>query len=187
MPWLYNTNPPANRPTITSITLDDWPTFGGIVAFVGTNFDASLSVLVGGNAATGISVSDSHNATGQVPAGSLGTADVMPLTNKGGGPVLTAAFEYTEAPAPPVVSTVSSPVNAEDTCDVTGLGFIYQPTTVDIRDSSDVVTNCPNVDVHDNANLSFIVPGGTAADTYDVRVTSLAGASSWKIDCLVVP
>jgi hypothetical protein len=94
-----NTAPPANAPTVTSISPNNGLTTGGTsVTISGTNFVAGAIVSVGGTAATNVNVTNSTTITATTPAHSAGVVSVVVTNTDGQSGTLTNGYTYNEPP-----------------------------------------------------------------------------------------
>ncbi len=106
-----DTPPPAETPTISSITPSSGPV-GTSVTIAGTNFGDSPSVSFGGTSAT-VGTSSATSITTTVPTGlSAGTVSVT--VTAGGETSAGSDFEVTEVTTTPGVTTVTDTVVALD-------------------------------------------------------------------------
>jgi hypothetical protein len=75
---------PGTAPTITSVTQDHGPISGGeSITIIGTNFNASTEVTIGGTVCTGITVVSSTQVTATTPAGTVGAKTLNVYTDEG--------------------------------------------------------------------------------------------------------
>jgi hypothetical protein len=112
-------------PVITSVSPASGPTAGGTaIAISGSGFQAGAIVTVGGNPATGVTVTTTLiNAV--TPAGTAGAAKAVVVVNPDGQSAANA-FVYVAPPAPPIITGVSpaSGSTAGGTAfTITGSGF----------------------------------------------------------------
>lgn len=111
-------------PTVTSISPSSGPLSGGTsVTIVGNNFDTTPSattVTIGGNAATGVSVTDANTLTCTTPAGSAGTASVV-VTTGAGHNADNSLFTY--GPTVTSVSPSRGPASGSTSVTITGTNF----------------------------------------------------------------
>ena len=91
-------------PTIIAVTPAAEPAAGGTVAqLVGTNLDASLTVTVGGTAATSVAVVSQFLARFTCPAHAAGNSDVV-ATTTGGSATRTGGIAVSANPPPAITS-----------------------------------------------------------------------------------
>jgi len=121
-------------PTFASITPTSGPTPGGqTVTITGTNFiNGSTSVIVGGIAATNVSVSSSTVLTATTPAHTVGTVDVT-ITTAGGSATGMGVYTYVAAPTFTGISPISGSTNGGQIVTITGTNFITGSTSVNWR------------------------------------------------------
>jgi hypothetical protein len=75
---------PGSAPTITSVTQDHGPVSGGeSITIIGTNFNASTEVTIGGTPCPGITVVSSTQVTATTPAGTVGAKTLAVYTDEG--------------------------------------------------------------------------------------------------------
>jgi hypothetical protein len=91
---------PALAPTVTGVSPSSGPTSGGTpVTITGTNFQSGATVIVGGTAATSVSVTSATQIQATTPARSAGSVTVT-VTNPNGSPgSLASAFTYVSSGA----------------------------------------------------------------------------------------
>jgi len=101
------TDPPVVvGPTVLSITPASGPTSGGTpVTISGANFAAGATVVIGGAAATNVSVVGSTSIQATTGARAAGAAEVT-VTVDGRSSTLASAFTYVALP-PPTISSIS--------------------------------------------------------------------------------
>ena len=101
------TDPPVVvGPTVLSITPASGPTSGGTpVTISGANFAAGATVVIGGTAATNVSVVGSTSIQATTGARAAGAAEVT-VTVDGRSSTLASAFTYVALP-PPTISSIS--------------------------------------------------------------------------------
>jgi IPT/TIG domain len=92
--WTYGAAGAAGGPVVSSISPTSGPVAGGTsVILTGTGLTGATRVTVGGNAATGLSVSSDTSMTFTAPAGAAGAAPVVVTTPAGVSGAATA-FTY---------------------------------------------------------------------------------------------
>jgi hypothetical protein len=102
--FTYIAPPP---PTITSVSPTSGPTTGGTaITIIGTNFDATATVTVGGTAATGVTFVGATQLNATTPAHAAGTFDVI-VTVAGQPSATSPSDQFTYITPPPTVSAVS--------------------------------------------------------------------------------
>jgi hypothetical protein len=96
----------APAPAVSSITPNSGTINGGTpVTITGTNFLTGATVIVGGNAATGVTVVSSTSITATTPAHAAGAGSVVVTNTDGQSGTLTNGFTYIVTnPAPTVTS-----------------------------------------------------------------------------------
>ena len=174
-------------PTVTSFAPSAGPIAGqnGItITGSGLVNDGSASVLVGGNAATSVSGSDT-SLSATVPAGSAGPASVVVSTAGVSGTILpasvTAASAYTYDPAPTVagVSTANTQyaeggIGGGTSVTVNGSGFVQGQTSVSFGSAAGTAVN-----VVSSTQLTVTSPAGSDSTGYvNITVKTPGGTSS---------
>jgi hypothetical protein len=90
------TTPAVTRPEITTVQpRASLAAGGGSITFTGRYFTGVTSVTIGGVAATGISVANDTTLTATIPAGSLGSRDIVMINAVGTGTARNA-FRYVD-------------------------------------------------------------------------------------------
>lgn len=174
-----NVSGPA--PTFTGISPTSGPAGGGtLVTISGTNFRSGATVIIGGVAATSVSVVSSSSITALTPSHAVGSADVV-ITNADSTSVTgSVAFTFTNNPLPAVSSATPNPIAAGSSATsitVSGTSFTEQSTvSVDgtqlsssFVSSSELTATVPAASLS-YANLARLTvanpsPGGGASDS----------------------
>ncbi|MDO8834884.1 MAG: IPT/TIG domain-containing protein [Vicinamibacterales bacterium] len=110
---------------MSSISPTSGTTLGGTtVTITGTNFTGTLTVTLGGAAATDVRVSGTTSLTAVTPAHAAGSVDVVVAASTGTA-TLTAGFAYVTPPGPTVsaVAPVSGSTAGGTTLTITGMNF----------------------------------------------------------------
>ncbi len=90
--------PPAPAPTLTSVSPTSGPTSGGTrITLTGSNFTTTVTVTVGGAAATSITRVSSTQVQATTPAGTAGARDVRLTNSDGQAATRSGGFTYTQA------------------------------------------------------------------------------------------
>jgi hypothetical protein len=160
--------------TVTAITPNSGPVAGGTaVTITGTNFDASATISIGGNPATGVIFVNTTTLTATTPAGTAGAKDVV-VTAAGGSGALAGGFTYTTPPPVPTVTGIVltyGPTAGGTNVTITGNGFV-NGATVTIGG-----TPATNVIVVNDTTITATTPAGTAG-ARDVIVTTPNGSGT---------
>ena len=161
-------------PILTSIDPDnDMVAGGATVKIIGENFQAGVTVTIGGNEASSVVFVLPTELTVEAPAGTVGSVDVVVTNPDGKSATLAGVFTYIEPP-PPTLTRVEP-----DTDVVTGgakvqiIGENFQDgvtVTIGGNTASDVIFISPS-------ELTVEVPAGTAGSV-DVVVTNPDDKSS---------
>ncbi|WP_338868383.1 IPT/TIG domain-containing protein [Myxococcus stipitatus] len=162
---------PAPAPTLAAINPGRGPATGGTrVTLAGTHFAPGAQVLLGGVAATAVSVSSGTSLSATTPAHAQGRVDVVVRNADGQGATLPGAFTYEVPPPPTVVSVV--PGRGLSTggvrVSVTGTGF---GPGASVRFGGVAASE---VSVSGDTSLSVLLPPH-AAGTVDVVVRNADG------------
>ncbi len=117
---------PVPAPTLAAINPGHGPATGGTrVTLTGEHFEPGAQVLLGGIAATAVSVTSATSLSATTPAHAPGKVDVVVRNADGQGATLAGAFTY-DVPPPPTVGSVT-PASGLSTgggrVTVTGTGF----------------------------------------------------------------
>ena len=166
-------NPPAPPPVITSIDPAQGPTAGGTaVTITGENFQDGATVSFGGVAAETTFI-DVTSLTAVLPAGAVGSVDVVVTNPDGSSATKADAFGY----LPPVITAVV-PVSGS----VAG-GALVTITGQNFQDGATVTFGGTEAEATfvDATTLTAILPAG-AEGTVDVVVTNPDGTSATKAD-----
>ena len=153
-------------PTLTSIVPASGPLAGGTsVTITGTNFAAGATVMIGGAAATGVTVGSATSITCITPLGTAGAKD-MAVTVSGQTGSMSNAFTYLAPRFPTVVSIApaSGPLIGGTAVTITGTNFAAG-ATVTIGGAA-----ATGVTVASASSVTCITPSGTAG-AKDVVVT----------------
>ena len=166
-------NPPAPPPVITSIDPAQGPTVGGTaVTITGENFQDGATVSFGGVAAETTFI-DVTSLTAVLPAGAVGSVDVVVTNPDGSSATKADAFGY----LPPVITAVV-PVSGS----ISG-GALVTITGQNFQDGATVTFGGTEAEATfvDATTLTAILPAG-AEGTVDVVVTNPDGTSATKAD-----
>jgi hypothetical protein len=160
-------------PRVTGISTTRGPTSGGTsVTITGTGFTGATAASFGSTAANSFTVGTSTSITAVAPAAPAGTVDVT-VTNAGGTSATSAADQFTFI-APPTVTAVSpnsSPLAGGNWVTVTG-------TDLGTTNRLSIGDNTTAFNVLSNTSLSVYIPAGEAAETVNIAVTTVGGASA---------
>ena len=115
----------TNTPTITSVSPASGPVAGGTLITVrGTSFTStSMTLRIGGVAATNVVSTNNTTLTAVTPAGSAGARDIAITNGWGLSVTLTGGFTYTAAASAPTLTSVtptSGPLAGGTTITLTG-------------------------------------------------------------------
>jgi hypothetical protein len=164
----FTYNPP---PTVTAIAPVSGPATGGTsVTITGTGFLSGASVLIGGTAATGVSVTSSTSITAVTPAHSAGTVNVVVTNTDGQSGTLTNGFTYNPAPTVTSISPTFGPIGGGTAVTITGAGFV-SGASVTIGGTAATGTSVVS------ATSITATSAGHAAATVNVVVTNADGQS----------
>lgn len=158
-------------PQIVQLSPNSGPVAGGTPVIVtGAGFDTGASVVVGGAAATSVSVQSETELTFLTPAGTKGVADVTITNIDLQGATLGNAFTYVGPPVPAaLVPWAGAPAGGQT---VTLTGTDFQPgLTVTVGGAAAV-----SLKVVSATKVTFTVPPGSAGAA-DVTVTNPDGAA----------
>ena len=169
-------------PTFTSITPNSGSTLGGTtVTIVGTNFVNGIGVTIGGAAATNVNVVDATSITAVTPAGTIGAARDVVITNTYGQTV-TGTGAYTYVIVPTVTSLLVDTGTAGTTLSVSIAGTNFGTgTTVWLAKGTDtiiptsLVVNSPTLIT---CTFSLPAPESNPYGKWDVVVKNADGQSS---------
>jgi hypothetical protein len=153
------------------------PAAGGTtITVTGTAFVAgATSVLIGGIAATAVSVASATTLTAVTPAHAAGAVSVAVTTPIGTG-ALSNAFTFTTTPVPPTVTDVSpagGPPAGGTRLTITGTGFVAGQTSVsvDAAPAVDVLVETPT-------RVLATTPAGPDGSYVTLVVTTTGGSAS---------
>jgi formylglycine-generating enzyme required for sulfatase activity len=126
-------------PSVSGLNPPGGGTAGGmLITISGTRLTGTTSVMVGGVAATSVTVVDDTTVTAVTPAGALGAQDVT-ITTPGGTATLTSGFTYVTVPswatlveALPDPSVVTD-ATLRDAIEATGLAWHVEDTGTGIE------------------------------------------------------
>ena len=160
-------------PSISSVTPNVGPTAGGTaITIAGTNLTGTLSVTIGGTAATSVSVVNASMVTAVTPAGTLG-AKAVSLTTPYGTATANGAFTY-RIYSTPTISSVLPNVGS------TAGGTAITITGTNLTDTSSVTIGgaaATSVSVVNSTTVTAVTPAGTAGAT-TVSVTTPGGTAN---------
>jgi prepilin-type N-terminal cleavage/methylation domain-containing protein len=158
-------------PTVTGISPNSGPTAGGTnVTINGTNFVTGATVTIGGNAATGVSVTNSTTITATTPAGTAGTVSVI-VTTAGGSSNAFSGYTYVSPPTVTAISPSSGPTAGGTSVTITGTNFVTGAT---ITIGGNAATG---VSVNNSTTITATTPAGTAGSV-NVIVTTAGGSGT---------
>ena len=161
--------------TFTSITPDSGNTGGGTaVTIVGTGFftGASLGVTLGGNAATGVSVTDSTHIAATTPSHAAGAVWVN-ITNGDGQFVnTTGAYTYVAPPTFTSITPDSGTTDGGTAVTIIGGNFV-SGASLYVTIGGNAATG---VSVTDASHIAATTPTGTAGAQY-VNITNGNGGT----------
>lgn len=165
-------------PTVASVSPASGAMAGGtVITLTGTGFDTAAggtTVMIGGTAATAVTVASENLLTCAAPAGNAGPADVV-VTTSGGSATLTQGFTYLR-PVPTIssISPTSGGVEGGTVVAVTGTDFDTAAggTTVTIGGAAATAVN-----VTSSTSLTCATPTGTAGPA-DVVVSTSGGTAT---------
>ena len=170
--------------TVTSITPNSGPTTGSIpVTIHGIGFYGGgsswgvISVTIGGNSATGVSVTSDTTLTATTPTGSAGTFDVV-VTTSGGSATLTNGYTYAVAPAVTSISPTGNPLGGRKTVTITGTGFYGVGSSPAVSAVKFGSTSATSFTVNSATQITATSPAGSG--TVDVTVTTPGGTSATR-------
>lgn len=159
-------------PTITSVTPNAGPTFGGTsVTIKGTNLLSVTIVNFGGFAATSFTANSDTTITAIAPGQGAGLVDIQ-VINPNGASSLTPADQFTYF-SPPTVTNVVPRGGSQfggTSVAITGTNFTYA-TAVKFG-----TTNATSFTINSNSSITAISPPNSPA-TVDVTVVNAAGTS----------
>lgn len=160
----------SDVPSLSAISPDQGPTAGGTsITLTGSRFVAGMTVSVGGNPCTPVTIVSSTEARCTTPPGPAGPADVVAST--GGGSSAPLSFTYDNAPSLTAIFPDQGPTIGGTPVTLTGSSFIPGFTTVDVDGQP-----CTKVKVTSDSSLTCNVPPGTIG-AKSVTVTTPGGAS----------
>lgn len=170
-------------PTFSSISPNSGSITGGsTLTLRGSNFTPGTTVTIGGQAATGIQVSNASTLTLVTPAYLNGPVlkDLV-ISNEASNATVTGSFTYTAiAPTLSNISANSGPMDGNSTVTLTGSGFV-PGTTVTIGGRA-----ASNINITSASTLTAIVPaylnGALAANVVvnnGVGSANLSGAYTY--------
>jgi len=164
-------------PTFVSISPAAGPSAGGqTVTITGTNFViGATSVIIGGNAATSVSVSSSTTLTAITPSGSAGAVNAV-VTTAGGSATGTGVYTYTVAPTFLTISPATGPSSGGTSVTITGSNFVTGATTVTIDG-----TAATSVSVSSSTTLTAVTPASSpsgSAGLANVVITTIGGSAT---------
>jgi streptogramin lyase len=168
-------SPPPPKPVISSVEPPSGPVAGGNTVTVTGSHLAGASIKVGTQAATGVSCTATSCAA-TVPAGSLGTVDVVATTSAGSS-ATSPSDQYTylaPAPAAPTVTAVSPATGPSDG------GTAVTVTGTNLTDGS-VWFGTAAASGSCSATSCTVTSPQSGAGVVHVRV-STAGGTSAKVD-----
>ena len=160
-------------PTVTSIAPNSGvPSGGAAVTITGTNFFAGAAVIIGGVAATNVSVVNGTTITATTPAHSSGTVNVAVTNADGDTGTLSAGYTYILYPPPSLtgVSPSGGSTNGGTAVTLTGSSFLTGAT---VKFGS---TAAINAVVVNSGTITAFTPAG-AAGTVTATVTNPDGQS----------
>jgi formylglycine-generating enzyme required for sulfatase activity len=161
----------AAPPTLASVAPASGLTGGGTtITLTGTNLAGATSVIVGGVAATSVTVVNSTTVTALTPAGTAGAKSVT-ITTPGGQATLPNGFTYVAAPTLASVSPSTGNVAGGTVITLTGTNLLAT-TAVTVGG-----VPATGVSVLSNTTVRATTPAGTLG-TASVSVTNAAGTAT---------
>jgi glucose/arabinose dehydrogenase len=162
---------PAPAPTVTSVSPTSGSTSGGTsISISGNGFSPGASVLLGGVAATNVTVVNSNTITATTAAHASGAVNVVVTNSDNQSGTLVNGFTYTSPPAgAPTVSAVnpgSGPTSGGTAVTISGTGFV-SGATVKFGAVAAV-----NVQVVNSTSLTATTPAQATAGAVNVTVTN---------------
>lgn len=138
---------------------------GTPIAITGTNLTGSLTVTIGGNAASAVS-SSGTTITCTTPAGSAsGAVNVVVASDTHGVTTLTSGFTYNPLPAVTSVSPPSGPLAGGNVIVITGANYVGSLSVAIAGNNAPIITS-------DSTRITCTVPAGSFYGASEVRVTS---------------
>jgi len=156
-------------PTVESISPISGPTLGGTtITIKGTNFLRGTTVMIGGAAATNVTVVDDTSITATTTLGKAGSNDVV-VTSPVGTAILIGAFTY--VPVRIVVASISptsGPTKGGTAVNIIGENFVNE-TTITIGGNP-----ATDIRVMSATSITAKTPAGKAGES-DVVLTNPDG------------
>lgn len=165
-------------PTLTTVSPASGPATGGtVVTLIGTNFDASATVMFGGTAAATVTFGSSTSIQATTPPHAAADADVVVTNPDGGFAKKTNGFRF--LPPAPTISGFSPSIGVVGSqVVVTGMNFLFVSS---VKFSNNVSAGF-NAD--SDTQITATVPAG--AVTGSISVTTQSGtatsASTYTVD-----
>jgi hypothetical protein len=169
----------VSPPTVTAISPPSGPTAGGTsVTITGTNFVTGATVTIGGNAATGVSVTNSTTIKATIPAGTAGTVSVI-VTTAGGSSNAFSGYTYNN-PAPTLTSISPTTGNRLQTLNVTftGTNFISGVSSVNVGTGITVNSTTVNSSTQIVASITIGATAATGSNSFSVTNGTPGGGTS---------
>ncbi|MCI0342714.1 MAG: IPT/TIG domain-containing protein [Planctomycetales bacterium] len=152
-------------PTVTSVSPNVGPTFGGqTVTVTGTNFVSGATVTFGGNLATSVTVVNSTTITCVTPAGT-GSVNVVVTNADGNFGTGIGAYSYTTVGVGSVSPSGGPPAGGTFVT-ITGWGFAAGATVTFGGSAATSVT------VVSSTSITAVTPSGTVGTSVTVTVTN---------------
>ena len=185
----------AAVPTVTSVSPASGPLAGGtMITITGTAFTGATAVMVGGVAATSVTVNSGGTSITATTPVRLTTGSVsVTVTTPGGTSVGNLLYSYTAAvPTVTSVSPASGPLTGGASITITGTAFTgatavtvggAAATTVTVISDTSITATTPAGTLLGSTSVNVTTPGGTSADnntlySYIVAVTSITPSYS---------
>jgi len=169
----YVLDPPTGALTITAVVPPEGDVAGGdVVTIVGDGLERTSDVTIGGTAATDFEVVSNREVRVTLPAGSLGPAQFIIVTNDPGS-VTWDGFSYVSKLGLGAASPDSGPVDGGTAVTLTGRGFV-----------ADMSVRVGGVEVSDlvlvsDTELTFVTPAGSSGH---VDIVVVSGAQTARIE-----
>ncbi len=153
-------------PTVTSVSPNVGPTFGGqTVTVTGTNFAAGATVTFGGNLATSVTVVSTTTITCVTPAGGAGSVNVVVTNADGNFGTLPNGYAYTTVGVGSVAPSSGPPAGGTFVT-ISGWGFAAGATVTFGGSAATSVT------VVSSTTITALTPSGTVGTSVTVTVTN---------------
>lgn len=166
--------PPADAPTISSVTSNTGPTSGGTaVTVTGTNFQSGVGVTFGGATATSVNVASNTEITAITPKGNAGPVNVIVTNSDAQTGILANGFTYENSTTTPTITQISPAVGLTTggtTVTINGANFASGATVTFGAEAATPVTLS-------NSDKLVVTTPAEAAGAVDVVVKNPGGQS----------